>query len=106
MECEDKIWYKECIVNKTHFTKSGYYYTLHSNHKGTKTISYEAPMINVIVEEPNPSPNPEPEDKGTNLGLVIGLSVAAAIIVICLVVFLVWYYMKNKENKKDHECSE
>jgi len=106
LECEDKIWYKECIVNKTHFTKSGYYYTLHSNHKGTKTISYEAPMINVIVEEPNPSPNPEPEDKGTNLGLVIGLSVAAAIIVICLVVFLVWYYMKNKENKKDHECSE
>ena len=53
-------------MNKTHFTKSGYYYTLHSNHKGTKTISYEAPMINVIVEEPNPSPNPEPEDNAQN----------------------------------------
>ena len=105
LECEDKIWYKECIVNKTHFTKSGYYYTLHSNHKGTKTVSYEAPKINVIVKESKP--NPETEDEGTNLGLIIGLSVAAGIIIICLVIFLIWYYWKNKGNKKeDEECRE
>ena len=68
LECTDKPWHKECLVNKAHFQKSGYYYTLHSNHKGTKTISYEAPMIYVIVKE---EPSPEPEEKGPNYGLLL-----------------------------------
>ena len=105
LECEDKIWYKECLVNKTHFTKSGYYYTLHSNHKGTKTVAYEAPMVDVIMKES--SPDTEGGDDDTNLGLIIGLSVAAGIIIICLVIFLIWYFYKNKGDKKeDEECRE
>ena len=97
LNCTNKPWFKECIVNKDHFTKSGYYYTFHSNHKGSKTISYEAPLINVINQE-----QLEPEkDNDTNYGLIIGFSVAG-VIIICLVIFLVWYYLKNKKgDKKD-----
>ena len=81
-------------MNITHFTKSGYYYTLHSNHKGTKTISYEAPMIKVIIKEENP----EPEGDGDRAGLIIGLSIAG-VIIICLIIFLVWYYLQKRRNK-------
>ena len=38
-------------MNITHFTKSGYYYTYHSNHLGLKTVAYEAPAIKVILNE-------------------------------------------------------
>ena len=99
LEYIDKSWHKECIVNKTHFNKNGYYYTLHSNHKGSKTISYEAPLVNVIVKE-EPTPEPKGDNDGTNYGLIIGLFVAAFII-ICLVVIIALYYLKNKDKKTD-----
>ena len=92
LNCESKIWYLECLVDKTHFTMNGNYYTYHINHLGSKTISYEAPLIKVIVEEKN--------DDDKNLGLIIGLSVAAGVIVIGIIVFIVLHYLrkKNKSN--------
>ena len=86
------------MVNKTHFTKSDYYYTLHSNHKGTKTVSYEAPMINVIIKEEPPTPKPS-EDEDINYGLIIGLSIAAGIIIIILIICLLWKYLQHKKKK-------
>ena len=101
LKCTDKPWYKECMVNKTHFTKSDYYYTLHSNHKGAKTISYEVPMINVIIKEEPPNPKPS-ENDDTNYGLIIGLSIAAVIIII-LIIFLLWKYLQHKKKKEEKD---
>ena len=94
LSCENKIWYKECTVNKTHFTKSGYYYTYHNNYLGSKTISYEVPLIHVIIEEKGN--NPENEDG--DYGLVIGLSVAGGILVLCAIGFLVWHCLRKRTN--------
>ena len=102
LECTDKPWYKECIVNKTHFIKSGYYYTLHSNHKGTKTVSYETSMINVILKEETPTPKPSDD---TNYGLIIGISIAAVIIII-LIALVIWKYLKHKKNKGEDSKKE
>ena len=115
LECTNKPWYKECIVDKSHFTKSGNYYTYHSNHKGTKTIAFEAPMINVITKEvgpepgpkpdPDPDPDPEPGPQGedeTNYGLIIGLSVGG-IVLVGIIIFLIIYFLKKKNNNKDEK---
>ena len=33
---ENKIWYKECTVSMSHFTKNGTYHTYHLNHQGNQ----------------------------------------------------------------------
>ena len=98
IECTNNIWYKECLVDKTHFSKSGYHNTYHINHLGTNTISYEAPVIKVILEEIKPAPTKDEEDGG-NTGLVVGLSVTGGIIALAGIAFLVWYYLKIRGNK-------
>ena len=95
--CENKIWYKECTVNKNHFSKSGYYYTYHNNNLGSKTISYEAPLINVILEEKKENPEKE-EEEGDDSALIISLSVACGIIVLCVIGLLIWYCLRKKNN--------
>ena len=96
LDCEDKIWYKECSINQTHFTKNGSYYTYHSNHLGAKTISYETPKISIILE----GKKSEPTDDNDNKSLIIGLSIAGGIIVIIIIIFLIWHYLR-KRNSKD-----
>ena len=103
LDCENKIGYKECSINKTHFTKSGYYYLQHSNYNGSKLISYETPMIKVIIEEEKPNPTSEPSDPGddedgdyNNYGLYIGLSVGIGVIVILIIILVVWHYVKRR----------
>ena len=99
LNCTNKNWYKECTVNKIHFKKNGYYYTYHTNHQNSKTISYEAPMINVIFE-------PETKDDDNNYGLIFGISVGISIIIIILVSFLLWYYLKNKNKMREDSLIE
>ena len=103
LDCENKIGYKECSINKTHFTKGGYYYLQHSNYNGSKLISYETPMIKVIIEEEKPNPTSEPSDPGddedgdyNNYGLYIGLSVGIGVIVILIIILVVWHYVKRR----------
>ena len=104
LECENKKWYKECIVNKTHFSKNGNYYTYHSNYKGSKTISYEAPLIKVIYSEEEED---EGEDDDKNYGIIIGLSVAGGIIILGVIAFFVYRYLRkrnineNEDNKNE-----
>ena len=94
LECENKKWYKECIVTKSHFSKNGNYYTYHTNYKGTKTISYEAPLIKVIYSEEG-----EEEDDENDI-LIIALSVAGGIILLGIIALIIYCCLK-KRNKKD-----
>ena len=104
LDCKDNKWYKECTVNKTHFTKSDYYYTYHINHLGSNTISYEAPAIQVIVKEIQPTPTDKSDNDGSDIGLIVGLTVGFGIIILGLIAFLAWYYLKYKsKNKKDDQ---
>ena len=99
LDCENKIGYKECPINKTQFTKSGYYYLQHSNYNGSKLISYETPMIKVIIEEEKPNQTSDPSDPGgddNNLDLIIGLSVGIGIIVFLIIIFFIWHYSKEE----------
>ena len=43
---------KKCEVTIKHFKgkKNGFYFIKHTNHKGTKTISYEVPPLKVILD--------------------------------------------------------
>ena len=86
LKCENKKWYKRCIVDKSHFDKSGYYYTSHTNYLGSKTISYEASPIKVTM----------PNNDENNYGVIIGVSVAGGVIIICVIIFLIWHYKKKK----------
>ena len=86
LKCENKKWYKGCIVDKSHFDKSGYYYTSHTNYLGSKTISYEASPIKVTM----------PNNDENNYGVIIGVSVAGGVIIICVIIFLIWHYKKKK----------
>ena len=104
LDCEDKIWYKECSINQSHFSKNGSYYTYHSNHKGGKTISYEIPQIKITLVKENETPTDRITDgngdeEEDNKGLVIGLSIALGMIVVIVVVFLVWHYLRRKSDK-------
>lgn len=99
LKCENKKYFKECLVEKSHFTESGYYYTYHTNHFGSKTISYEASPIKVTMPSQNDNKN-ENKDDEKDYGLIIGVSIAAGIIVIFLIVFLIWHY-RRKKNQKD-----
>ena len=48
---------------KSHFTglKSGYYFTKHNNHLGTKSTSYEGSPVKVILDD---SSKPTDNSKG------------------------------------------
>ena len=96
LNCINKNWYKECIVNKTHFTKNGFYFTYHTNHQGKKSIYYEIPQIKIIVEEKEPESDNNHNEK-KNYGLIIGLPVAGGVILILVIIFLVWHYLKKKK---------
>ena len=82
LECKDINNIKECIVNKTHFKKSGYYYTYYTNNFDSKSIAYEIPRIKVTVIEENYT--------GVIVGCVIGGLVAIA--------FFVWRYIRKKNS--------
>ena len=89
LNCENKIWFKECIINEEHFKNSenGYYYTYHSNHLGLKTVAYEAPAIKVILNE----------SKSSN-AVIIALIIISAIIVIILILFCLNHYLRKKNS--------
>ena len=109
LDCENKIGYKECSINKTQFTKSGYYYLQHSNYNGSKLISYETPMIKVIIEEEKPNPTSDPSDPGgddNNLDLIIGLSVGIGIIVFLIIIFFIWHYIKRRNVSEKNDDDE
>ena len=104
LDCVNTAWYKDCKVNQSHFTKDDHYYTYHSNHMGSKTISYEASMINVILKEIIPDDSGNPSDAGDDdkdYGLVIGLSIAGGIIAICLIILLIWCLKRRNKNSED-----
>ena len=61
LECVNRIRIKECYVNQTHFNKSGYYYTYYQTSFEYESISYETPLIKVILYEPEPEYEEESE---------------------------------------------
>ena len=100
LECETKDGYRQCKVNANHFSSNGKYYTHHSYGIGEDAISYELPMINVILKENSPNGGDEAKDKdeSSNTGLIIGLSVAGGVIVLAVVIFLIWHYCRKKDS--------
>ena len=94
--CENKKVYKICIVNKAHFSKSGNYYTYHTNHKGSKTISYEAPLIKVIYPDKEEKTKEVKKDDDDNLGVIIGVSVTVGVIVLAVIAFLIYHYLRKR----------
>ena len=82
LQCANKKTYKECLVPKNHFTKSGYYHTYHNNSYGAMFIFYEIPKINVIIEK-----NDYNSESSSSLGVIIG-SIIGALVVIAIVCFL------------------
>jgi hypothetical protein len=96
--CESKDGYKQCKVNANHFPSNGNYYTYHSIEQNTNDISYELPMINVILKEnKNDSDNEDKNESETNIGLIVGLSIGGFVI-LCLIIFLIWHYYRKKSN--------
>ena len=85
---------KECIVPKSHFTKSGDYYTYYGNSYGYKSILYEIPKIKVILNGKNSEQTPD--DSEDNLvGIIIG-SVIGGLIVVGIIVFFVYRFYRKK----------
>ena len=102
LECVTKDGYKECKVNATHFSSKGNYYTYHLVDQNTYAISYELPMINVILKEEEKTdettdkPTDEnPDDGDSNVGLIVGLTIAG-VVVLAVAIFLVWHFLKKK----------
>jgi hypothetical protein len=97
LQCESKDGYRQCKVNANHFSSNGKYYTHHSIDTNSEAISYELPMINVILKE-NPNGGDGEKDESSNTGLIIGLSVAGGVIVLAVVIFLIWHYCRKKDS--------
>ena len=94
LECQNKNGVKECIVPKSHFTKSGDYYTYYENSYGYKSILYEIPKIKVILNGKNSEQTPD--DSEDNLvGIIIG-SVIGGLIVVGIIVFFVYRFYRKK----------
>ena len=58
LSCEkipDKV--VRCTVPKNHFEgkKTGYYFIKHTNHKNTKSTSFEISPLKIILSDPKPS---------------------------------------------------
>ena len=65
LSCEKiKNRLKRCIVPKSHFEgrKSGYYFTKHTNHLGSKSTNYEVAPVNVILDDQDKSDDPDESD--------------------------------------------
>ena len=98
LKCEDKVWYKECNVTEDHFTKTDYYHTYHKNHKNSTTISYEVPLIHIILKEKGG----ETDDGGNkNMPLIIGVSVAAGVVLIIIIVIIVIRCRRKKASYEE-----
>ena len=99
LECETKDGYRQCKVNQDHFSSNGNYYTYHSIGIGEEAISYELPMINVVLKEkPGDGDDGKDKEESSNTGLIIGLSVAGGVIVLAVVIFLIWHYCRKKDS--------
>ena len=86
LECEIiSIELKRCKIPKEHFKgkKSGYYFVMHKNHFNKKTINYEVPPIQVIIDEsieptdttifPSDSTIQSDDSKGNNISSSLSL---------------------------------
>jgi len=104
LECENinKNW-KRCTVPKSHFKglENGYYFTKHQNHLNGKSISYEAPPVEVILSssDPNSNSNPNSNDgSNSSTTLIIVLSVVGGIILILLILLLIIHFKKKNSS--------
>ena len=102
LNCSNNIWYKECLVEKNHFTKSGIYYTHHIIDQNIITISYEVSPIKVILKEINPS-SPGEGDKDSYFGAILGTSIAVGLVVLFLISLLIWKYFRKKDIQENQE---
>ena len=91
-ECKDKNNIKECIVPKSHFNESGYYYTYYINSFETETILYEIPKIQVSLKKE------ETQKSNKNLvGIIVG-PIVGGLVLIAAIIFIVIYNKKKKDN--------
>ena len=104
LNCSNNIWYKECLVEKNHFTKSGIYYTHHIIGQNILAISYEVSPIKVILKDINPFPSKD----DNNHEFIIIISVIVGVFAISIIAYFLYeYYQKNKkffckrEDRKD-----
>ena len=103
LNCNTKNNTMECIVNQSHFSKSGDYYTYHENYYGNyklKSISYEIPTIKVILKNSSDSEKESNSiSKSALIGIIVG-SVVGVLLIIGLIIFFV-YRHKRKSNKNE-----
>ena len=89
LECKDIGKIKQCIVPKSHFEgkKTGYYFTMHTNHLNEKSFSCEVPPIKVILPDSNNT-------------LIIILSIIGGLIIIILIIFVICFCRKRLKSQE------
>ena len=99
LKCKDKNDYKECIVTKSHFNESGYYYTYYNNSLGDEVISYEIPKIQIIIKENNGGET-NPNKKFVSVAIIIGSAVGGLAVIISIVIIII-FVKKKKANSNE-----
>ena len=92
----------KCLVPKSHFKESGYYYTYYLNDKNGLNIFYELSPIQVIL--PKEEKTEEPKKK--NLAGIIAGSVCGGVVLIAIIVFFVVRHIKRKKAATENNFSE
>ena len=93
LDCDNKIWYKECTVSMSHFTKNGTYHTYHLNHQGNQEIYYEVSPLKITLIYKHK------EELKINVGLIVGIIIAVLFVVGGIIIFVIWYYRKKRKMK-------
>ena len=102
LNCNNKNGYKECIILKSHFNESGYYYTYYNNSLNANIVSCEIPKIQVILEKKDEGKSDgEKEDENPRpknlVGIIVG-SVVGGIVLIAVIVIIIICIKKRKAN--------
>ena len=84
INCQKESGYIKCSGNGDYFSEAGKLFTYHSNPLGESVISFETPMISVILPR-------------KSIGLIIGLSVAGAVIIAVVIIVIVRCHKKRKQ---------
>ena len=126
LKCIYTYGIKKCTIPKTHFDKSGYYYTSYTNNFNSSVILYEIEKIKIILTNnngPDGGDNNDPDSETNLVGIIAG-SVAGGIVLIGIIIFFIWRYKRKNsdydfsksanilpnskqiELKNDNECEE
>ena len=100
LECEDKNGFKECIVPKSYFNESGYYYTQYNNTLGARVNAYEIPKIQVIFKKEDNS-----KSNKNLVGIIVGSKVGGLALIASIVIIII-FVKKRKANNSSVNISK